>query len=448
MQVSVETTSPIERRVTVQVPAQEVDNNVDERLKDTARRVRLDGFRSGRVPMSVVRQRFGRDVRNEVVDEVMRQHYVRAITENELNPAGYPSLEATVNEAGKDLEFVATLEVYPSIELTLPEDEQIERPQAEISDADIDEMIDTLRKQNAQWNDVERAAADGDQITIDFEGFLGDEPFEGGSAEGHQLVLGSNSFIPGFEDQLVGVQAGEEREVTVTFPEDYQAEHLAGQEARFKTTTHKVQAQELPEVDAEFMSRFGVEDGDNDSFRKEVRNNMQRELDNAIDNRVRQQLIDALKARNEVSVPSSLISQEVEGLKRQAAQQFGLGDDFDVSQLPDELFAEQARGRVEVGLLLAEVVSHFELDADDDEIRAFIEEQAGQFEQPEQVVEQYMGNEQMKNQVKSAVLERKAIDRLLDKASVVETPMSYQEALQAAQQQNADEAEETEEQAG
>ncbi|REC96135.1 trigger factor [Kushneria indalinina] len=444
MQVSVETTSPIERRVTVQVPAQEVDNNVDERLKDTARRVRLDGFRSGRVPMSVVRQRFGRDVRNEVVDEVMRQHYVRAITENELNPAGHPSLEATVNEEGKDLEFVATLEVYPSIELTLPEDEQIERPQAEITDADIDEMIDTLRKQNAQWNDVERAAADGDQVTIDFEGFLGDEAFEGGSAEGHQLVLGSNSFIPGFEEQLVGVQAGEEREVTVTFPEDYQAEHLAGQEARFKTTTHKVQAQELPEIDSEFMSRFGVEDGDNDSFRAEVRNNMQRELDNAIDNRVRQQLIDALKSRNEVSVPSSLISQEVEGLKRQAARQFGLGEDFDVSQLPDELFAEQARGRVEVGLLLAEVVSHFELDADDDEIRAFIEEQAGQFEQPEQVVEQYMGNEQMKNQVKSAVLERKAIDRLLDKASVVETPMSYQEALQAAQQQDADEAEETE----
>ncbi|WP_438767438.1 trigger factor [Kushneria sp. TE3] len=448
MQVSVETTSPIERRVTVQVPAQEVDNNVDERLKDTARRVRLDGFRSGRVPMSVVRQRFGRDVRNEVVDEVMRQHYVRAITENELNPAGHPSMEATVNEAGKDLEFVATLEVYPSIELTLPEDEQIERPQAEITDADVDEMIDTLRKQNAQWNDVERAAADGDQVTIDFEGFLGEEAFEGGSAEGHQLVLGSNSFIPGFEEQLVGVQAGEEREVTVTFPEDYQAEHLAGQEARFKTTTHKVQAQELPEIDSEFMSRFGVEDGDNDSFRAEVRNNMQRELDNAIDNRVRQQLIDALKSRNEVSVPSSLISQEVEGLKRQAAQQFGLGEDFDVSQLPDELFAEQARGRVEVGLLLAEVVSHFELDADDDEIRAFIEEQAGQFEQPEQVVEQYMGNEQMKNQVKSAVLERKAIDRLIEKASVVETPMSYQEALQAAQQQNADEAEETEEQAG
>ncbi|SPJ34671.1 trigger factor [Kushneria phyllosphaerae] len=448
MQVSVETTSPIERRVTVQVPAQEVDNNVDERLKDTARRVRLDGFRSGHVPMSVVRQRFGRDVRNEVVDEVMRQHYVRAITENELNPAGYPSLEATVNEAGKDLEFVATLEVYPSIELTLPEDEQIERPQAEINDADIDEMIETLRKQNAQWNDVERAAADGDQVTIDFEGFLGEEAFEGGSAEGHQLVLGSNSFIPGFEEQLIGVQAGDEREVTVTFPEDYQAEHLAGQEARFKTKTHKVQAQELPAIDSEFMSRFGVEDGDSDSFRTEIRNNMQRELDNAIDNRVRQQLIDALKARNEVSVPSSLISQEVEGLKRQAAQQFGLGDDFDVSQLPDELFAEQARGRVEVGLLLAEVVSHFELDADDAEIRAFIEEQAGQFEQPEQVVEQYMGNEQMKNQVKSAVLERKAIDSLLEKANVVETPMSYQEALQAAQQQEADEAEETEEQAG
>ncbi|MFC0268497.1 trigger factor [Kushneria aurantia] len=443
MQVSVETTSPIERRVTVQVPAQEVDSSVDERLRDTARRVRLNGFRSGHVPMTVVRQRFGRDVRNEVVDEVMRQHYVRAISEQALNPAGYPAIEATVNEAGRDLEFVATLEVYPSIDLTLPEGVEVERPQAEITDADVDEMIETLRKQNAQWQDVEHAAADGDQITFDFQGYLGEEPFEGGSAEGHQLVLGSGNFIPGFEDQMVGVAPGEQREVRVTFPEDYQAEHLAGQEALFRTTTHSVQSQQLPEIDHEFMTRFGVEDGDMARFREEVRNNMERELKNAVDNRVRQQLIDALKAGNEVLVPSALLSQEVEGLKRQAAQQFGLGEDFDVSQLPDELFADQARGRVEVGLLLAEVVSHFELDADDDEIRAFIEEQAGQYENPEQVVEHYMGNEQMKNQVKSAVLERKAVDALLEKASVVEAPMSYQEALQAAQQQGEAEQEET-----
>lgn len=447
MQVSVETTSPIERRVTVQVPAQEVDSNVDERLKDTARRVRLNGFRSGRVPMSVVRQRFGQNVRNEVVDEMMRQHYVRAITEKELNPAGYPSIEPVVNESGKDLEFVATLEIYPVIELKLPEGAEVERPQAEITETDVDEMIETLRKQNAQWTDVERTAADGDQVTIDFQGFLGDEPFEGGSAEGHQLVLGTGSFIPGFEDQLIGAAPGEEREVRVTFPADYQAEHLAGQEALFKTKMHKVQSQELPEVDGEFMKRFGVEDGNMDSFRGEVRNNMQRELKSAIDNRVRQQLVEALKARNEVSVPRSLIAQEVEGLKRQAAQQFGLGEDFDVSQLPDELFTEQARGRVEIGLLLAEVVSHFKLDADDDEIRAFIEEQAGQYEQPEQVVEHYMGNEQMKNQVKSAVLERKAMDSLMEHASVVEAPMSYQEALQAAQQQGEQTEQEASEQA-
>ncbi|OHV11848.1 trigger factor [Kushneria phosphatilytica] len=435
MQVSVETTSPIERRVSVQVPAEEVDQTVNDRLRDTASRVRLNGFRPGKVPMSVVRQRFGQEVRNEVVDELMRQNYVRAITEHSLNPAGYPSIEPTVNEAGRDLEFVATIEVYPEIELKELNGAEVERPQAEITSEDIDEMIETLRKQNAQYEEVQRPAEDGDQVTLDFEGFIDGEAFEGGKAEGHQLVLGSNSFIPGFEDQLKGASAGDTPDVVVSFPEDYQAEHLAGKEATFKTRIHKVEAQQLPELDADFTSQFGVEDGDLEKFRTEVQRNMQRELDNAIENSVKQQVIEALKSGNEVTVPQGLIQQETEGLKKQAAQQFGLGEDFDVSQLPDELFAEQARSRVVVGLLLAEVVSQHELDASDDEIRAYIEEQAGQYEQPSQVVDHYMGNEQLKNQIKSAVLENKAVDILLSQAQVTEVPMSYQEALQAAQQQ-------------
>ncbi|MGE4534377.1 trigger factor [Halomonas sp.] len=449
MQVSVDTTSQIERRVTVQVPAAEVDEAVNARLKDAAKNVRMDGFRRGKVPMSVIRQRYGRDVRNEVVGEVMRERYVRAISEHELNPAGFPQIEATVNEAGKDLEFVATLEVYPEIELASIEGTEVERPVVEVTDADVDEMIETLRKQNAGWEAVERAAEDGDQVTIDFQGFLGDEPFEGGSAEGHDLVIGSGSFIPGFEEQLIGAKAGDDTEIKVTFPEDYQAEHLAGQEATFKVKVHEVKGQSLPEVDAEFVKKFGVEDGDLDKFRAEVKKNMTREASQAVENRVKQQVLGALQKANDILVPQALVQQEVDGLKRQAAQQFGLGEDFDVSQLPNELFAEQAKSRVEVGLLLAEVIKANELGASDDEIKAKVEELAEQYQEPEQVVEYYMGNEQMKTQVKSAILEEKAVDLLLEQASVKDVEMSYQDVLAAAQQQDeADEEEGSEESAG
>ncbi|MFW3613416.1 trigger factor [Billgrantia antri] len=445
MQVSVETTSQIERRVTFQVPAAEVDEAVEARLKDTAKNIRLNGFRKGRVPMSVVRQRYGRGVRDEVVGELMRERYVRAITEQNLNPAGFPSIEPKVDQAGKDLEFVASLEVYPEIELASVEGAEVERPVVQVSDADLEEMIETLRKQNASWEEIDRAAEEGDQVKIDFQGFLGDEPFEGGSAEGHELVLGSGNFIPGFEDQLVGAKAGEEKEIRVTFPEDYQAEHLAGQEATFKVKVHAVKGRALPEVDEEFIKRFGVEDGDLEKFRAEVKKNMTREAKQAVDNRVKQQVLEALKKSNDIPVPQALVQQETDALKRQAAQQFGLGEDFDVSQLPNELFAEQAKGRVQVGLLLAEVIKANELDASDDEIRAKVEELAEQYQEPQQVVDYYMGNDQLKTQVKSAILEEKAVDKLLEQASVKDVEMSYQQALAAAQQGEQGEAEEGEE---
>ncbi|GAA3895312.1 trigger factor [Halomonas cibimaris] len=435
MQVSVETTSPIERRLTIQVPAAEIDEAVSARLKDTAKTARLNGFRQGRVPMSVVQKRYGPSVRNDVVGEVMRERYVRAITDEALNPAGYPSIDPTVNEAGQDLEFVATMEVYPEVELASIEGTDVERPVVEIAEADVEEMIETLRKQHADWQVVERAAADGDQVKIDFQGFIDDEPFDGGSAEGHELVLGSNSFIPGFEEQLEGAKAGDEKTVKVTFPEDYQAEHLAGKEASFKVKVHEVKAQVLPDVDATFIERFGVESGDVAEFRAEVKKNMSREAEQAVDNRVKQQVLDALKAANDIPVPSALVQQEVDGMKRQAAQQFGLGEDFDVSQLPNELFEEQAKGRVQVGLLLAEVIKQNELDASDDDIKAKVEELAGQYQDPQEVVDYYMGNEQLKTQVKSAILEEKAVAKLLEQAQVRDVNMSYQQALAAAQQQ-------------
>ncbi|MBZ5487770.1 trigger factor [Halomonas aquamarina] len=435
MQVSVETTSQIERRITIQVPAAEIDEAVSTRLKDTAKNVRLNGFRQGRVPMAVVRQRYGDSVRSEVVGEVMRERYVRAITDENLNPAGYPQIEPKVNQEGKDLEFVATMEIYPEVELASIEGTEVERPVVNVSDADVDEMIETLRKQNADWQETDAAAADGDQVTIDFQGFIGDEPFEGGSAEGHALVIGSNSFIPGFEEQLIGTKAGEEKTLNVTFPADYQAEHLAGKEASFKVTVHKVSTQQLPEVDAAFIERFGVEDGDQEKFRAEIKKNMTREASQAVDNRVKQQVLDALKSANDIPVPSALVQQETDAMKRQAAQQFGLGEDFDVSQLPNELFEEQAKSRVQVGLLLAEVIKSNELDADDSAIKAKVEELAEQYQDPSEVIEYYMSNEQLKTQVKSAILEEKAVDKLLEQTNVKDVEMSYQQALAAAQQQ-------------
>lgn len=438
MQVSIETTSPIERRLTITVPAAEIDEVVSTRLKDTAKNVRLNGFRKGRVPMAIVHQRYGQDTRNEVVGEVMRERYVQAITDQGLNPSGNPDVDAVVNETGKDLEFIATLEVYPEIELASIEGTAVERPVVEVSEADIDEMIDTLRKQNAEWDVVERPAEDGDQVKIDFQGFIDDEPFEGGSAEGHTLVLGSNSFIPGFEEQLIGTAAGDEVSLEVGFPDDYQADHLAGKPATFKVKVHEVNGQALPAVDAAFMERFGVEDGDDQRFRAEIGKNMQREASQAVDNRVKQQVLSALQKANDISVPKALIQQEVDGLKRQAAQQFGLGEDFDVTQLPNELFEEQARGRVQVGLLLAEVIKHHELDAADDEIRAKVEALAEQYQEPEQVVEYYLGNDQLKNQVKSAILEEKAVDKLLEQSAITDVEMSYQAALAAAQQAQQD----------
>ncbi|MGP9632843.1 trigger factor [Halomonas sp. AOP43-A1-21] len=435
MQVSVETTSQIERRITIQVPAAEIDEAVSARLIDTAKNVRLNGFRQGRVPMSVVRQRYSDSVRSEVVGEVMRERYVRAITEEGLNPAGYPQIEPQVNQTGKDLEFVAIMEIYPEVELTSIEGTDVERPVVSVSDADVDEMIETLRKQNADWQETDAPAADGDQVTIDFQGFLGDEPFEGGSAEGHSLVIGSNSFIPGFEEQLIGAKAGEDKTIKVTFPEDYQAEHLAGKEASFNVTVHKVSTQKLPEIDDAFIERFGVEDGDQEKFRAEIKKNMTREATQAVDNRVKQQVLDALKKANDIMVPSALVQQETDAMKRQAAQQFGLGEDFDVSQLPNELFEEQAKGRVQVGLLLAEVIKANELDADDSAIKAKVEQLAEQYQDPSEVVEYYMSNDQLKTQVKSAILEEKAVDKLLEQTNVKDVEMSYQEALAAAQQQ-------------
>jgi len=443
MQVSVETTSGLERRMTVGIPADRIQNEVNKRLQQTAKRARVDGFRPGKVPMSVIRKRFGASAHQEVIGEVIQSSFYEAIMQEKLNPAGAPSVEPKSMEAGKDFEYVATFEVYPEVTLAGFEAISVERPESEVTEADVDTMLETLRKQNTRFEAVERAAENGDQVTIDFVGKIDGEAFQGGTANGTNLVLGSGRMIPGFEEGLVGAKAGDSLTLKVTFPEDYQNLDLAGKAAEFETTVQAVAAPALPELNDEFFAQFGVNEGGLEGFRAEVRKNMERELRQAIKTKVKGQVMDGLLKTNTVEVPKALISNEIDRLREQAVQQFG-GANIQASQLPAELFEEQAKRRVSLGLIVAEVVKQNDIKPDNDRVRAMVEELASAYQEPEQVVNWYYQNEQQLGEIQSVVLEEQVVDTVLQKAQVTDKKVAYEEAVKPAQpaQVEAGEAEE------
>ncbi|ALZ84353.1 MULTISPECIES: trigger factor [Pseudomonas] len=427
MQVSVENTSALERRMTIGVPAERIETEVNKRLQQTARRAKVPGFRPGKVPMSVIRQRYEASARQEALGDLIQETFYEAVVEQKLNPAGAPAVEPKVFEKGKDLEYVATFEVFPEFEVKGLDGIEIERQDSSVEDADIDKMLDVLRKQGTRYEVVDRAAATDDQVTIDFVGTQDGEAFSGGSAEGTKLVLGSGRMIPGFEDGLVGAKAGEERVLDLTFPEDYQNLDLAGKAAQFKVTVKEVAAPELPELNEAFFKQFGVEETTVEGFRAEVRKNMERELRQALKTKVKNQVMDGLLAANQIDVPAALISNEVDRLRVQAVQQFG--GNIQPDQLPAELFSEQAKRRVLLGLIIAEMVKQFELKPDDARVRELIEEMAAAYQEPEQVVKWYYQNEQQLNEVRSVVLEEQVVDTVLKQAKVTDKQVSYEDAV-------------------
>ena len=431
MQVSVENTSALERRMTIAVPAERVENEVNKRLQQTAKRAKVAGFRPGKVPMSVIRQRFEADARQEAFGDLVQASFYEAIVEQKLNPAGAPAVEPKSFEKGKDLEFVAIFEVFPEFTVAGLESISVERLTAEVADADLDNMLEVLRKQNTRFEAVERAAQNDDQVNIDFVGKVDGEVFAGGSAKGTQLVLGSGRMIPGFEDGLVGAKAGEERVVNVTFPEDYQNLDLAGKAAEFTITVNSVAAPVLPELNEEFFAQFGIKESTLEGFRTEVRKNMERELRQAIKTKVKNQVMDGLLAANPIEVPKALLENEVNRLRVQAVQQFG--GNIKPEQLPAELFEEQAKRRVALGLIVAEVVKQYDLKPDDAKVREMIEEMASAYQEPEQVIAWYYKNDQQMNEVRSVVLEEQVVDTVLQKATVTDKSVSYEEAVKPAQ---------------
>jgi len=431
MQVSVENTSALERRMTIAVPAERVETEVNKRLQQTARRAKVAGFRPGKVPMSVIRQRYEEAARQEAFGDLVQSSFYEAVVEQKLNPAGAPAVEPKSFEKGKDLEFVAIFEVFPEFTVAGFDSINVERLSAEVADADLDNMLEVLRKQNTRFETVERAAQIDDQVNIDFVGKVDGEEFAGGSAKGTQLVLGSGRMIPGFEDGLVGAKAGEERVVNVTFPEDYQNLDLAGKAAEFTITVNSVSAPHLPELNEEFFAQFGIKETTLEGFRTEVRKNMERELRQAIKTKVKNQVMDGLLAANPIEVPKALLENEVNRLRVQAVQQFG--GNIKPEQLPAELFEEQAKRRVVLGLIVAEVVKQFDLKPDEGKVREMIEEMASAYQEPEQVISWYYKNDQQLNEVRSVVLEEQVVDTVLQKATVTDKSVSYEEAVKPAQ---------------
>lgn len=430
MQVSLETTSELERRLTIGVPAAEIDGAVGERLEKAARTVRLNGFRQGRVPLRVVRQRFGASIRQEVVGEAMSRSFYDAVTREGVRPAGPPRIDPVRDQPGEDLQYIAIFEIYPQVTLAELSDFTVTRPVAEVSDADLDAMIERLRRQRATWEVVERAAITGDQVSVAYQGRRNGELFPGGSAEDALLVLGSGRMIPGFEDSVVGMRAGETKTAALRFPEDYNEESLRNAEVDFEIRVTVVREQKLPALDAEFLKQFGIDDGDMDRFRAEVRKNMERELIVALRSKVKNRVLNELLERHEVALPQALVANEIGIVRQQMVAQFGGGAQFDAAMLPDELFTEQARRRVKLGLIVAELIKAAQIRLDEERTRARIAEIAAGYEYPDEVVRYYLSNEDALNGVQGSVMEDQVVDHILAKAQVTDETLSYTAALQ------------------
>ncbi len=430
MQVSVEASNGLERKLVIDVPAENIDGAVQKRLQEMTRTVKMNGFRPGKVPFKVVKKRYGDAVRQEILGEVMQRNYFEAVQKEELTPAGYPQLELIDNKDGENLKFSATFEVYPEVEVADLSDLEIEKPASDVSDDDLSKMMDTLREQRGSWVEVKRKAKEGDQVVIDFKGFIDGEAFQGGEATQFPLEIGAGNMIPGFEDQLVGASADSDVEVKVTFPDDYHVEDLKGKEATFETHVHVVNKKELPTV-TELAEQLGADDLA--ALKDDVKKNMERELRNAIKSRVKGAVMDKLIEKHEFDMPKAMVDQEIDRMRQEMAQRMNAPQD-QTPDLPADLFEEQATRRVKLGLVVAEIIKSEELKADEAKVRAQVEDLASVYEEPQEVIDWYYGDPQRLREVESLVLEDSVVDLVLEKAKVTEKAVKFDELLNTNQQ--------------
>ena len=427
MQVSVESTGKLERRMQVQVPAERVSREIDARLKNLSRTARLNGFRPGKAPLKVIRQQFGMQVHREVIGELLQSSFAEAVTENKLSPAGNPRIEPQSMDEGQDLKYVATFEVLPEVSLQAFDTLDLERVTAEVTDSDIDAMIERLRKQQMKYDPVARPATNGDKVTIDFLGKIDGAEFAGGKAEDIGIVLGEGRMLPELEAGLVGALPGEQRDIAVNFPADYRATELAGKQAIFSTTIKKVEEPKLPELDEEFCTAFGVAEGGIPKLREDVAANMRRELEQNLRNRNKTAVMEKIYQANPIDVPNALLESQIRDLQMEAMRRAGAKD---VSQAPPrEPLVEPARRRVALGLIFNEVIRRENLVLDPQRANARLDEMVGAYGDPVALKRAYQQNADAMRQVESLALEDQVVDWILAHAKVHDRASSFKELM-------------------
>ena len=425
MQVSVSTIAGLERRLEVAVPAERVAGEIETRLKQLARTARLKGFRPGKAPFAVVKQQFSSQVQTEVIGDLLRESYSEAVSREKLRPATDPRIEGVSAEPGAELRFTAVLEVLPDVTVKPVADLAVERPSAEVAEADIDAMIESMRRQRPDYIAVARAAADGDRVSVDFEGRIEGETFQGGTGSDIKFVLGKGQMLPEFEDGARGATAGEARSVTVNFPADYGSPVVAGKTAVFAVTVTAVDEEKLPTVDDAFCEAFGVTAGGIEALRRDVHESMQRELAGAIRGRLRTQVLDALFDANPIEVPKSMVAEAVQGMQLDFARRMGIRDP---KQLPAvEALESPARRRVALGLLVGELLREQDMKVDRERVQARLAELVGDHPQSDEMRRQYLQNADTMRQIESAALEEQLIEWVISKAKVTDKPASFAE---------------------
>ncbi|HEY7839973.1 MAG TPA: trigger factor [Gammaproteobacteria bacterium] len=433
MQVSVKATGKLERSMRVEVPEERISTEVENRLLHLSRTTKLQGFRPGKAPMKLIKQRFGQQVRREVVGEVVQSTFFEAISREKLRPAGSPRIDPLEAEQGAGVKYTAQFEVMPEFELRAVEKLTIEKPSCTIGEEDIDRMVETLRKQRSRLEKSDRESRRGDVLDIDFRGSIGGEPFEGGEGKGLRVELGLGRLIPGFEEGLAGRKTGEEFRLELEFPADYHAEKLKGKKASFEVKVNQAWEPRLPELDEEFFRAFGVQEGGAAAFRKEVREHMEREATSVIRTRVRDSIMDALYKVHEIELPRTLVEQEQHRLRHQFEhnlKHYGIEAKAADDRLKDpKLFEEQARKRVALQLIVGEIVRRNELKPDPAKVRAVIERNAQSYEDPAAIVSWYYADRQRLADVENVVLEDAVIDWISGRARVTETGIPFDELV-------------------
>ena len=438
LDIAVNVLSDKETQLTVKVPVGTIQGKVEGRIRSLAKTAKIDGFRKGKVPVSHIRAQYGAGIQQEVINDVIRDTVFEAMNEKKIRAVGVPNID-DVKLENDFLVYQATVETFPEVEVKGVSEIEVERQTASVSDEDVDVMIENLQKQRQTLETKDGALEDGDEATFDFEGSIDGEKFEGGSAESYRLVIGSGQMIPGFEDGMKGMKAGEEKTIKVTFPEDYQAENLKGKEADFKINVKEVKSPKLPELNEEFFELFGVKEGGLDKLKADVRKNMEREIKNAGRNQVKQAAFDALLEKNEFDVPKAMLEQEInrqrEQMLQRFAQQFGANPNtFGADMLPNELFEDQALRAVRLGVLVSQIIDKEKIEVDQDRVTAFIAEAAENYEDPQEVIDYYTNDKQQRAGIESVVLEDQVVDYLLAQGKVTDKEVKYQDLLAATQQ--------------